>query len=324
MAGEIGKQMRIKTLHIEFTTACNSRCVMCDYWKTAAAEMIDPKLVLSMIAEQYPLGLETVYFTGGECLLFAESVFSLCTQIRESFPGLRLGLITNGLLLEKYCREIAGLFQKVIVSFDAVDPVRYKKIRGVDGAETIQKGIRSLKEHSPQTQVNLRVLVLEENLDELPEIVEYGLTQKLNRVSFIPEDTSSQYAFGRRDQAGVSGRKPPSLAELRRVIDQIKTHYSAQMGTLLRPELEDLERVYSIYSGAPVCFPACNKASFSCVISSGGLVSPCFFINGTQKISSGVSLQRILTSDEYLLRVREINAHFYPICGKCACPKELS
>lgn len=316
--------MGIKTLHVEFTTACNSRCVMCDYWKGSAHETIDPELVLSVLSEQAPLGLERVYFTGGECLVWAERLFSLCARIRANFPELRLGLITNGILLEKYHCEVGDLFQKVIVSLDTLEPARYEKIRGIDGAEKVKEGIRALKAYSPQTQVNLRVLVLAENLEELPKIVAYGAAENLSRVSFIPEDTGSRYAFGRMAQGGGADRKPPSPAELRRVIDQIRSAGYPRSGELLRPDLEDLERVYAIYSGAPVCVPRCNKASVSCVIGTDGQVSPCFFIPGKQKISAGNSLQAILDSAEYRLCVGEIRAHGHPSCGSCACPKELS
>lgn len=315
--------MRLKTIHIEFTTACNSRCIMCDYWNSDKPQTIDSALVFSAVAQQYALGLKSLYFTGGECLLPAQQLFSLCRRLRKAFPDLRLVLITNGLLVRGYWREIADIFQKVIISLDALDPVKYKKIRGIDGVATVQEGIRLLKEYSPQTKVNLRVLVLRDNLDELSQIVEYAKTQKLDRVSFISEDTGSA-AFGRTLPVCTNDRSPFPIIKLRGEIEQIKMRFSDQIGSLLRQELGDLERVYSLYAGDPLLFPACDKAVNSCVISADGTVSPCFFINGTKHISTDMSLVDILNSEEYRQQVHRIRAYTNPICCKCVCPKKLS
>lgn len=315
--------MRLKTIHIEFTTACNSRCIMCDYWINGKSQTIDSSLVFSLVAQQYTLGLESLYFTGGECLLSAQQLFPLCRRLRKAFPDLRLGLITNGLLVHGYWREIADVFQKVIISLDALDPVKYKKIRGVDGIATVQKGIRLLKEYSPKTKVNLRVLVLQDNLDELSQIVQYAKIQKLDRVSFIAEDTSST-AFGRTKPIYTNDYRPFPIIKLRREIEQIKMCFSDQVGNLLRQGLEDLEWVYNLYAGDSLHFPTCDKAVNSCVISANGIVSPCFFIHGTKHLSTDISLLDILNSEEYRQQVHRILAYANPFCCKCVCPKKLS
>lgn len=298
---------------------------MCDYWKTGSADTIDPSLVLNAISGQYPLGLKTVYFTGGECLMFADKLFSLCGQIKEKYPSLKFGIITNGLLLKRYCREVAALFSKVIISLDAVDPSIYKAIRGVDGLESIKTGIQLLKSTSPQTQVNLRVLVLAENVNNLPDIIEFGIAEKIDRISFIPEDTSSESAFGRVENAFALRKKQKfDLSALEKVIRQIRETNSRHMGTLLRKDLEDLERVYRLYAGEAGCFPRCSKAYQSCVIGTTGTVSPCFFIHGSRQISPEQTLQDILSGEDYCRCVSDIAAHRYPVCFSCACPKELS
>ena len=317
--------MRLKTIHIEFTTACNSKCVMCDCWKGSNPQTVDSGLVFSVVGQQYPLGLKNLYFTGGECLLHAPELFSLCRRIRNAFPHIHLGLITNGLLIRRYCQQIAEIFPKVIVSLDALDPEKYKEIRGVAGADAVQEGIRLLKKQNPQIQVNLRVLVLRENVDELFKIVEYAQTQKLDRVSFIAEDTDSSAAFGRTAPvAAGSGREPFPLQKLRAAIEQIKTSFSDQEGTLLRRGLKDLERVYDLYAGKSLGVPPCDKAAASCVIGADGTVSPCFFISGTQRLLPDMALDDILSGEEYGRSVQQILAHQNSICCKCACPKNLS
>lgn len=317
--------MQIKTLHIEYTTACNSRCVMCDYWKTGAASTIDPTLVLTSITECYPHGLKTVYFTGGECLMFAEKLFSLCGQIKKMYPDIKLGIITNGLLLERYYKDVATFFSKVIISLDSTDPDVYKTIRGVDGFQTIKNGIRLLRSFSFETIINLRVLVLEENTHNLLDIIEFGINEKINRISFIPEDTNSEKAFGRTEDVFSKKEKLYSyLPELRDAIQEIRGTYSQHLGKMLRPALEDLERVYMLYAGATTNYPLCDKPYQSCVIATSGTVSPCFFINGSQQITKNKTLNEVLESEEYCSHIADIAARNHPACLKCACPKELS
>lgn len=317
--------MQIKTLHIEFTTACNSKCIMCDYWENGRLEVINTSLVFNIISEQCSNGLKTVYFSGGECLMFADQLFPLVRKIRETFPHLKIGIVTNGILIKNHYKEIAHLFSKVIISLDAVDSQTYKKIRGIDGFETVKDGIRILKHYSPNTQMNLRVLVLDENVNELPKIIEFAVNEQLNRISFIPEDTSNENAFGRNDLSHIENhRAMVSLPTLRHIIQQIKMDFATEMNGLLRPNVEDLEYVYSIYSNETKNTPCCNKAASSCVIEADGRISPCFFIRGNQFISDNVSLQRILNSNDYCQTVQDINSHKYLVCNRCACPKELS
>ena len=317
--------MRIKTLHIEFTTACNSKCIMCDYWKINDKQIIDSNLVLSVIAEHVPLGLKKVYFTGGECLVFAEKLFSLVKRIRDSFPSVEIGLITNGILLKRYSWEISELFEKVIISLDTVDSEMYKRIRGIDGVDVIRIGISQIKSYNPSMIINLRVLVLNDTLAGIPQLIDFALKNKINRISFLPEDTGSNTAFGRNKESIINNHNyNVSLSELRRTIDYVKATYTSKIGNLLRPDLDDLERIYSIYSGNNVVLPICNKPTVSCVIGVNGLVSPCFFIPGDQCITDEQTLSDVLSNKKYCKMVRNISDGLFSVCCNCACPKELS
>ena len=317
--------MKIKTLHIEFTTACNSKCIMCDYWKINEKKMINSNLVLSVIANQMPLGLTKIYFTGGECLVFADELFLLVKQIRNLFPSLKLGLITNGILLKKYYQEVSDLFEKVIISLDTIDREIYKAIRGIDGVDIIKSGILQIKGYNPQTQVNLRVLVLDETMQGIPQIIDFALNHKIDRISFIPEDIGSDAAFGRDKESIIFNHSSDILlSDFRNVINHIKVTYASEIGNLLRVDLDDLERIYSIYSGQNISFPLCNKPTASCVVSVDGLVSPCFFIAGEQYITDKRKLSDILFDREYRKCVQNINGGQFPVCRTCACPKELS
>lgn len=317
--------MLIRTIHFEYTTGCNSRCMMCDYWKKDTHVVLQNEMVLSVVETLTPKGLRKIYFTGGECLIYAERLFEVCKQIRLSFPNLELGLITNGILLKKYYNEIGSLFSKVIISLDTVDSNKYEKIRGISALGIVQSGIHLLRKEYPQVKINLRALVLNETIEDIPAILDYAIEEQLHHVSFIPEDVSSRDAFGRCGMMPQRHNKDAEgFIQLFRMIDVVKSNYSLLFGTILPRACEDLEYIYAIYTENPKQCRKCNKASFSCVISASGIVSPCFFIRGSQALKQNETIEAVLESEKYHRMITTIMNGKYAECLTCACPKELS
>lgn len=77
-----------KTLHIEYTDGCNSRCRMCDYWKIQTPKTIDNALLYKNIVMLIPQGLKTVYFSGGECLVVADQLLPLVENYTKNIHPL--------------------------------------------------------------------------------------------------------------------------------------------------------------------------------------------------------------------------------------------
>lgn len=314
-----------KTLHIEYTDGCNSKCKMCDYWKIKTPKVVDNTLLYENIVTLIPEGLKTVYFSGGECLVVADQLLPLVEKLHTEYPDLRLKLNTNGVLLKKYCKEIGRLFSTVIVSLDTVDPEIYRQIRGIDGLQVITQGIQMLRKQSPTVAINLRCLVLPENIGNLKTIIDYAIINQLTKVSFIPEDTSSITSFGRNVEYREGTHM--SLADLERltcVVGEIKREYSAQMGNLLSRSGSDLDYILKIYSGAESVTLPCDKAKLSCVISADLKVSPCFFVPGNQYLSSNQTVQDILCSEDHQKIIDQIYSLEGSPCSRCVCPKILS
>lgn len=317
--------MVISTIHFEYTTGCNSKCTMCYYWKNKTPKVIKNEYVTSTIASLVSCGLKKVYFTGGECLLYAERLFKLCEIIKAIYPNLELGLITNGILIEKYYLEIGRLFSKVIISLDSVDNEKYKSIRGVNALPRIKKGIHLLRNTYPNLMVNLRMLILNDTIGDILPIIEYAFSEKLHHVSFIPEDISNDEAFGRNLLVTFSiHHSSDCLTELKDVINTIHSSYSSMYDTLLPYACDDLEYIYSVYEGKQNSLSRCNRANKSCVINADGMVKPCFFIHTKMSLENGMDIMDILDSEEYQKMVSIINTGNHEACCHCACPKELS
>ena len=71
-----------------------------------------------------------VVFTGGEPL-FRPDVMEIADLFRAR--GISLHLLTSGIALERFAREVAERFVDVTVSMDGHSRELYRQVRGVDG-----------------------------------------------------------------------------------------------------------------------------------------------------------------------------------------------
>src|SRR3954466_12751890 len=109
---------------------CNCRCVMCDIWKRDTAEEISAEQLSAQMSSISRLGVKWIVLTGGEPLMHSD-LFGLCAVLRGS--GVRITLLSSGLLLERFARQIVETMDDVIVSLDG-PPAVHDRIRRVAGA----------------------------------------------------------------------------------------------------------------------------------------------------------------------------------------------
>jgi MoaA/NifB/PqqE/SkfB family radical SAM enzyme len=103
---------------------------MCDIWKTQEQKTFGLCELTPQLDSIRRLGVRWVVFTGGEPLMNAE-LPSVCAVLRKE--GIRLTLLSTGLLLKKCARDVAEYFDDVIVSLDG-PPEIHDNIRRVRGA----------------------------------------------------------------------------------------------------------------------------------------------------------------------------------------------
>ena len=315
-------RLKIKTIHVEYTTKCDSKCVMCDYWKNGQNTTIDNELLYKTISDFVACGIKTVYFTGGECLTEASALFEITRKLKRAFPALKLKLITNGLLLEKYSDSVGEIFSVVIISLDTINRELYKKIRGVDGVDKIKHGINLLKEQFPNTQINIRTLVMDSNIKYLDDIIDFVCLTGLDKISFIAEDVRSRVSFGRNNCTFTEKHYDGSIvSQINDKINEYKIKYKKLLGNVLSRNCKDLEYIRDIYSGVNKR-AKCSKAYCSCVIGADNIISPCFFIKGEFKLSTDICLKEIVEGDDYKKMIDNcVMDHF---CMNWPCPKLLS
>jgi GTP 3',8-cyclase len=152
----------IHYLRISLTDHCNMRCVYCmpeDMTFRPSAELMQDDELMLLTRLFVRLGFDKFRLTGGEPTVRARIV----DIVREmtSLPGVRsLSMTTNGLLLGKLAQPLkdAGL-DRVNVSLDTLDPVRFKKVTRWGKLEQVWAGIQAA-ENAGLTPVKINVVVV--------------------------------------------------------------------------------------------------------------------------------------------------------------------
>lgn len=308
------------TLFVMYTLGCNSRCRMCDFWRNQSTQHFDNGLLYNVVSEMYRDNLRALFFTGGECLIFASQLFEIARKLQSDFSGLQLKINTNGLLLSQYAEEIAELFDTVVISLDSVDALTYRTIRGVDGVEIIKHGIDKLRSIKPEIRISIRTLILQENIYGLGDLIEFSLEKKVDKLSFKAEDLNTKFAFGREDNFAIGDPSVEFISNLEQEITKITKKYEQYFisGDPLYEKGDDLRRVLSIYKRDNSFVNACNCATHCCVIYPDATAAPCFFIEPGGDISLGMNTT--FQSDYYQETVHNILSGTRHGCMNCVCP----
>lgn len=200
-----------KYVHIETTSLCNAKCVMCAHstMKRAKKTMSD-ELYEKIVVEVVKNGIKRVNLQFyGEPLL-DKKIFERIKRLKKE--GLEVKLNTNASLLndENAQKLISSGIDKVNISFDAFNREKYNKIRiGLDYDKVIANIENFLemtkKTSSPKPRTMMTFVCLEQNKDEA-EAFEKKWKGKA-------DETMVSYARSWAGQMDVkSGRKKSFLA----------------------------------------------------------------------------------------------------------------
>jgi MoaA/NifB/PqqE/SkfB family radical SAM enzyme len=149
-----------RQLQINVTYRCNSRCTMCNIWRTNKREEMSVEDFARLLDDPIFHGIERLTLSGGEPTL-RRDLIPLTELFMNKMPRLgSLTLITNGLAVERIlgdsramlglCLE-RGIHFNVSVSLDGVGRV-HDEMRGIPGAfpkvERCLMGLKELQESS--------------------------------------------------------------------------------------------------------------------------------------------------------------------------------
>ena len=305
-------------------TSCNCRCVMCDIWKTAESRSLRPSDLETHLESIRRLGVRWVVFTGGEPLL-NPALPSLCGILRNE--GIRLTLLTTGILLKKQAKEIAAAFDDVIISLDGPESI-HNSIRRVDNAfALITAGVATVKECNAAIRITARTTVQKANCLYLREAVQAAKTLRLDGISFLAADIESEafnrptsWPVGRQNQVALSASDLTVLeieigALIREHAADIQSGYIAESQEKLQRIIRHFRAHLGMESGEA---PQCNAPWVSAVVETDGTVRPCFFHSPIGNIRQA-SLVEVINSDAALQFRAGLDISSNETCRRCVC-----
>ncbi|MEM2647976.1 MAG: GTP 3',8-cyclase MoaA [Candidatus Bathyarchaeia archaeon] len=166
----------VKNIRISVTQRCNFRCFYCHREGEGGESRYEmlPEEIERIVKVAALLGINEVKLTGGEPLL-RDDIVEIVGRISK-VPGINdISMTTNGFLLEEYIDDLkrAGLM-RVNVSLDTLDNEKFKMITGVDGHESVVRGIiKAVKSDLRPVKVNM-VILKGINEDEVDDMIEFA------------------------------------------------------------------------------------------------------------------------------------------------------
>lgn len=308
---------------------CNCRCVMCDIWKDNAnvrelsADEIDRRM-----GGFRRLGVRWVIMTGGEALMHSD-LFTLCRLFRRD--GIRVTILSTGLLMEKYAARIVSECSDVIVSLDGNREV-HDRIRDVPRAfDRLADGVRAVKRLRSDFRITARCVVQKLNYRHLADIITAAKEMGIDQISFLGADVSST-AFNRPvpwddERVQTVALDRDDLPVFKEVMERIIVDHAADFASGFIAESPDkFRRIYAYYAAilGEEAFPpvSCNAPWVSTVIEADGTVRPCFFHRPLGNIHDA-SLDAILNSEDAIRFRRELDVSKDATCRRCVCSLKL-
>ena len=197
LSDKFGRQ--IKDLRVSVTDRCNFRCVYC---RSADPENYrDHDEILSwdelrrLVRIFVRLGISKVRVTGGEPLV-RDGVESFISYLKTI--GVEdLSMTTNGRLLADRCEKlIAAGLDRINISLDSLDPIKFQKITRTRSYDTVMRGIDAAqKSRLAPVKINA-VLVRGFNEDEVEAFAAFARERGviMRFIEFMPLDADRHWS----------------------------------------------------------------------------------------------------------------------------------
>ncbi len=303
---------------------CNCRCVMCDIWKIRQVRQITPDDLRPHLDSIRRLKVQWVVFSGGEPQLNRE-LGHLASMLKAE--GVRVTVLTAGLLFESQAGDLVGWADDVIVSLDG-PPDIHDRTRNVPNAfARLTKGIEALRDARAGFPISARTTVQKNNFRSLVETVRTAEALGLDSISFLAADLTSS-AFNRAEpwsaekQQGVA-LTGDELKEFEHHVERLITECSHEIATgFIRESPEKLQRLvlhFAAHLGLVAAeAPRCNAPWVSAVVEADGNVRPCFFHPPVGNIADA-PLVDIVNGPAAKTFRGNLDVTRNPICRRCVC-----
>lgn len=210
----------ITYLRISITDRCNLRCTYC-MPECGVETMSHDKVVrfeeiVEVVKAAVSIGISKFRITGGEPLV-RKGIVTLVKMIHD-VPGVKeLVMTTNGILLEKYAKELAAAgMGRVNVSLDTVDPEEYHTITRTGSLEQVFKGLDAAEKHG-LTPIKLNCVIQHSSDEKHAQEVRAFAEKRGYHVQFIHQMNLEAGEFSKVE--GGHGGDCPNCNRLRLTAD---------------------------------------------------------------------------------------------------------
>jgi MoaA/NifB/PqqE/SkfB family radical SAM enzyme len=298
---------------------------MCDIWQRKDSSELNAASLERHRDSLISLGVQRVVFSGGEPLLNRD-LPAIIAFFRAL--GIRITLLSTGLLLHSKAALIAEGVDDVIVSIDG-PPAIHNAIRRIPRAfETIAHGVETLRTLRPTIPISCRTTVQKQNHTHLRATVAAAHTLGLESISFLPADVSSA-AFNREQQQWPTERQDEialTAAELVALEEEIELLVEAHQSDLRNHFIAENEaklrripiRFREHLEGTVPQSPRCNAPWVSTVMEVDGTLRPCFF-HPPVASTTNATLEEALNSQLAQAFRSQLDVASNPTCQRCVC-----
>jgi MoaA/NifB/PqqE/SkfB family radical SAM enzyme len=302
---------------------------MCDIWQgNSNTQQLSEADVRELLGSLRQLRTQQVVMSGGEALM-NPNLFRLCDILRAE--GMKITILSTGLLLTRYAAEVVGHTDEVIVSLDGSEEV-HNAIRRIPNAyRKLREGVRAVKALDPDFSLSARCVIQESNFADWPHIVAAAHDIGLDGISFLPADVSSE-AFNRPEPWAVEHTADVQIAaaqlpHLKAIIDSLIANHQADFASgFIVESPAKIRRIYDYYAAlyGQSDFPTvrCNAPWVSTVVEADGTLRPCFFQPAMGNIRE-TALPELLNSPAAIAFRQTLDMETDPICRKCVCSLNL-
>ena len=309
---------------------CNCRCVMCDIWK---ANNEKKELTTEEIERHLPafgkLKVREVVLSGGEALMHS-NLWKLCELLHQS--GIKITLLSTGLLLRKFSNEVVANIDEIIVSLDGSLEI-HNKIRNIPQAfEKLADGILSIRELKPSFRITGRCVLQRYNYFDLHNIITSAREIGLDQISFLPADVSTSafnhIAAKENDRIHEIALTAQEVKDFAGIVEEGIVKFEGEyLSRFIAEGPEKMRRIPGYYAALlgeeKFESPPCNAPWVSAVLESDGRLMPCFFHKEYGNVH-GSDFETILNSPTAIDFRKNLSVKKNEVCKRCVCSLKLS
>jgi len=174
------------TCEVDLTDGfCNNKCKHCFFGTDQKFQpVINPlDTVKNLLLELKTIGVKGIEFSGGGEPLTHPQIEQILKFVQSQ--KIELGIVTNGLLLNKIFNYISTL-KFLRISLDAATPETYNIVHGCNEFDTVIKNVSQLPKYINPLNVGIGFLIVPENVEDIVEAARLAKNLGVRYIQYRP------------------------------------------------------------------------------------------------------------------------------------------